>query len=95
MNLALQVRRKVGEISEVWLSRIRGGRISISPRHDDFPAVLAESLDVLTAAGMDVSEAAQVLQCSSSQLTKLLKLEPRAMHLVNQTRRKNGLHPLR
>ncbi len=51
----------------------------VSPDHDDFPALLAEALDVLHAAGFDPKIAGLVLACSPSQLIKLLKGEPRAL----------------
>ena len=97
VNLALQIRHPIepkGTPSELWRSRCRGGRIILSPDHDDFPAILAEALDVLHDHGMDVKGAAETLGCSSSQLTKLLKEEPRALIRVNEAREVKGLRPL-
>jgi len=98
VNLALEVRRS-GRLdldpSPLWRSRCRGGRIGISRSHDDFPAVLAEALDVVADKGAEVKDAAAVLGCSASQLIKLLKQEPRAMVLVNGWRAERELHPLR
>ena len=97
INLALQVRRPFvmgSQPSVLWNSRCRGGRIVISPEHDDFPAILAEALDTLNAHGMDVKAAAEVLDCSATQLTKLLKGESRAMILLNEARTRAGLRPL-
>jgi len=68
--------------------------VSVNTDHDDFPSLLAESLDVLAHHGMDVKSAAAALGCTSSQLTKFLKSEPRALAQINQTRRGAGLHPL-
>ena len=45
----------------------------MNPHHDDFPALLAEALDVLHASGNDPKAAALALGCSPSQLIKLLK----------------------
>ncbi|MEE8452392.1 MAG: peptide chain release factor-like protein [Thermoguttaceae bacterium] len=98
VNLALKVRAacESGNVpSALWKSRCTGGRISVSPSHDDFPIVLAEALDTIDAKGADVKEAALALQCTASQLIKLLKAEPRAMAMVNQWRDGRGLHPLR
>ena len=81
--------------SPLWQSRCRGGRIGVSPSHDDFPAILAEALDVIAASDDDVQRAAGVLGCSTSQLIKLLKKEPRAIGLVNQCRARRGLGPLK
>jgi len=98
LKLALAVRRPVAidaGPSTLWQSRCRGGRIVVSPEHEDFPAIIAEALDVLEACAMDTGAAAACLGCTSSQLTKLLKDEPRALRLVNEHRRERGQHPLR
>jgi hypothetical protein len=98
MKLALAVRRPAeidGAPSTLWQSRCRGGRVVVSPEHDDFPAMIAEALDVLEAHAMDPGAAAGHLGCTSSQLTKLLKDEPRALNLVNDRRRERGQHSLR
>jgi hypothetical protein len=101
LRLALQVRRPALELdgasykpSDLWKRRCRGGRITINPEHDDFPALLAEVLDVLAETGYEPKQAAAALGCSPSQLIKLLKLEPRAFTLVNEHRRQAGLHAL-
>lgn len=97
LNLALTVRGPVAPAeppSELWQSRCRDGRIAISDEHDDFPAILAEALDVLEAQAGDARAAADSLGCTASQLTKLLKAEPRALRSVNEHRRRQGLHPL-
>jgi hypothetical protein len=96
--LAVAVRRPIPPDegpSPLWRSRCRGGRIALNPGHADFPALLAEALDVLAARGMDVRAAAELLGCSASQLTRLLKDEPRALQLVNDRRGQLGLRPLR
>lgn len=94
VNLALQVRSQIARdgftASERWNSRCRAGRLSISAEHADFPALLAESLDVLAAVEFDVKEAGQLLGCSTSQLVKFLQREPRAMEMVNEQRRVSG-----
>jgi hypothetical protein len=97
LNLALEVRRAIGPDeppSPLWRSRCRGGRIVVSPEHDDFPAIVAEALDVLDAHAFDPKPASAALGCTPSQLTKLLKAEPRALRLVNDRRRALGLHVL-
>ncbi len=97
VNLALEVRSEPASqpVSPLWQSRCKGGRISISPQHDDFPAILAEALDAVHSHQFDVKAAATHLQCSTSQLAKLLKLEPRAWAAVNNSRRAAGLHALK
>lgn len=98
LKLALEIRmpRFPGEgTSLLWNTRCRGGRIAVSVDHDDFPAILAEALDVLDDQQWDVKSAGSVLGCTASQLTKLLKSEPRALLQVNDRRHGIGLHPLR
>lgn len=97
VNLALQVRCPLADppvASQAWLARCAGGRISLSPRHEQFPTLLAEALDVLEACDMDAPAAAATLQVTLSQLTKLLKAEPRALSLVNVRRRERGQRAL-
>jgi hypothetical protein len=97
-NLALSVRLPSASPvapSPLWRSRRRQGRLAISATHTDFPAMLAEALDVLNEQGMDVRGAAAVLGVTGSQLTKFLKLEPLAIQQVNACRRELGLRPLR
>lgn len=97
ISLALEVRRPVlpGESpSPLWSSRCRAGRVVVSADHDDFPALLAEALDVLESHAMDVRAAAEALGCTGSQLTKMLRSEPRAFQHVNERRRVLGLHAL-
>lgn len=95
--LALEVRTEGqgGPPSNLWRSRCRGGRIVVSPDHDDFPSLLAEALDVIVTHGFDVKAAAETLGCSASQLVKFLKEEPRALARVNDARRQRGCHPLK
>lgn len=96
INLALNVRGEPMEnSSELWHSRLAGGRIVISPQHDDYPALLAEALDAIAARDWDIKQASEQLDCSASQLVKLLKHEPRALAHVNEARVSLGLHPFR
>jgi RF-1 domain len=101
LELALTVRRpivcdpeKAYVPTRLWQDRCHGGRIVVNPDHNDFPALLAETLDVLHACGDDAKAAALILGCSPSQLIKLLKEAPRALGLVNERRRQAGRHPL-
>ena len=80
---------------DIWNSRCSNGRITVSRNHRDFAIVLAEALDFLAAADQDCSSAAERLGCTRSQLTKLLRLEPAALQLVNQERRRRQLPPLK
>jgi hypothetical protein len=94
--LALEVREVPGEgPSELWLSRCRGGRLNINPEHDDYPALLAEALDVLDHHTYDAKGAADWLDCSATQLVNLLRAEPRSLALLNAHRGEQGLRPYR
>ncbi len=98
VNLALEVRLPVGRedsVSALWQSRLHGGRIHVSPEHPDFPTLLAEALDRVTAESFDVKAAAEQLGCSTSQLVKLLKVEPHALTLVNRAREQLGADRLK
>lgn len=81
--------------SELWRSRLRSGKLSINPTHDDFPSLLAEAIAALHATGWDAAAAAEQLECSTSQLIKFLKNEPSAFSLLNQHRTEAGLKPLK
>jgi hypothetical protein len=99
VSLAVEVREPLDlsgyAPSPLWHSRLRGERLNVSTEHADFPALLAEALDVAAACGMDVKSAAERLGTSATQLVKLLKAEPRAIALVNQRRRELSLRQLR
>ena len=79
--------------SALWVSRCKGGKLSVNEAHEDFPALLAEALDWVWAGG--VKEAAGTLGVSSSQMIKLLAKEPTALQQVNALRASEGLSPLR
>jgi hypothetical protein len=98
VNLALEVRRSCGPdytSSPLWQSRSGGGMLKVSASHDDFPALLAEALDVLAAWGAEPKPSAAALDCTPSQLVRFLKLDPRALALVNRWRRERKLRSLR
>ena len=98
INLALEVRCPVTAeqpASELWQSRLQNGRIRVNREHSDFATILAEALDRVAAESFDVKAAAEQLGCSTSQLVKLLKLEPHAFTLVNRAREERELERLR
>ncbi|MCB9844499.1 MAG: peptide chain release factor-like protein [Phycisphaeraceae bacterium] len=98
MALAIEVRRGVpaGEArSDLWRSRCRDGRIACGPRHADFPAMLAEALDMLHACGLDHRKAAIRLDCTPSQLVRLLERHPPALVSLNRVRAERGLPELK
>ena len=58
-------------------------------------SLLAEALDTLAGTAWDASEAAGHLGCTTSQLLKFLKLEPRAFTRLNDERVRRGLRRLK
>lgn len=98
LNLALQVRGYfdlLHEPTELWQSRVQNQRLMINPKHDDFPSLLAELLDVLEQKKWEPKPAGMLLQVSTSQIIKLLRLEPRALAMVNARRQAAGTHALK
>ena len=96
VQLALRVRREVPDCpSKLWRSRTAGRQVAVSKKHDDFPAILAEALDSVYSFQGAVADAAQRLGVTTSQLIKLLKVEPDALTSVNQLRGDHDLAPLR
>ncbi|MBC7817011.1 MAG: peptide chain release factor-like protein [Planctomycetaceae bacterium] len=98
VRLAVEVRtvRAPDQVpSELWRSRCPAGRISVNPTHGDFPALLAEALDVLAVCDFDIPAAAESLTCTGSQLVKLLKDERSAFERLTRERTARGLPRLR
>ena len=96
-GLAVAVRGAEASLlpSALWRSRIRDGRISCSPHHADFPALLAEALDRLAAAGWEPRPAAEGLGCTPTQLVRFVGDHPPARILLDGERRARGLRTLR
>lgn len=97
-KLAIGIRIPVpdGDIrSELWRSRCKKGKIACSSKHQDHPSMIAEALDVLDACGLDPSKASTRLECTASQLIKLIASHPPSLVYLNQEREKHNLHPLK
>lgn len=95
LNLALDARTEWSGPSADWIARCQKRRISVNPAHDDFPGLLAETLDALAAHAWDVPKTAEALACSASQLIRFIKNEPRALQMLNNQRQQIGLGPLK
>ena len=96
VKLALGIRAPLrSHTSQLWQTRCSLGKIAINPGHDDFPAILAEALDAIEHHGGDVKAASATLNCTTSQVVRLLRLEPAALQQVNQTRSHKGMRVLR
>jgi hypothetical protein len=94
LRLAVEVRATPREPSPLWNSRLKGSRLQVSPEHNDFPALLAEILDHWHDSDGELGPIAETFRTTSSQLVKLLQLEPKAMELVNRHRQEQGKRPL-
>jgi hypothetical protein len=81
--------------SALWRSRVRGGRIACNPAHADYPALLAEALDMIADCGWEPQRAGVMLGVTASQLIKLVKDLPAAMIAWNRERAALGLHTLK
>lgn len=100
LRLALAVERREGvpdgdARSALWRTRCTGGRIVCSPQHDDFPALLAEALDMVEACGHDLRRAATRLECTPTQLVRFIADHPPAFERLNRARAAKGERPLR
>lgn len=99
VKLALGVRTAVDpgryRPSNLWVQRRQGRTLPINPKHKDFPALLAEALDVVAAKRFDVGGTAGILGITMSQLAKLLGREPKALAWVNAGRAGLGLPTLK
>ncbi len=92
--LAMGIRSEVTlpcALSELWQARTRSGKLRISTSHEDFPALLAESLDHAAACEWQLRAAADDLRISSSQLVGFWSSDPHALIYVNQQRAARGL----
>ncbi len=100
VKLALEARTRL-EVTDsfapsaLWQNRCESGKIRVAAQHNDYPALLAEALDVIEAVDFDMTAAAVALGSSSSQLIKLLRGESAALEQINQVRNERNLHPLR
>lgn len=91
VRLAVSVRTtRETKPSDLWRGRCRQGRIVVNPSHVDFPAILAEAMDVLACHDFDVPSAAAALGCTGSQFIKLLKNERSAFDWLNDERAARG-----
>ena len=91
INLALSQRQSSpSEPPPLWLERVKGGRIAVNPDHEDFPALLSIALDAIWAHRHAMAPSAEALQVTTSQLVKLLKIEPAALVAVNRERQARG-----
>jgi hypothetical protein len=95
LRLALEHREPPGEEpTTLWLARVQNGRLAIAFGHRDYPAVVAEALDHLQAAGFRTAAAAAALGVTTSQLIGLFRRSAPAWTALNHARATAGLRPL-
>jgi hypothetical protein len=68
----------------LWQRYCRGARLRIAETNSDFPAILAETLDVLAVQEWDPARAGEVLGISATQIVGLAAQYPPALELLNQ-----------
>lgn len=99
LKLAIRCRTLVNrdrhQPSELWRRRRQGEKLPVNPEHEDYPALLAEAMDVIVVRRYDVAGAAGVLGVTMSQLTRLVRHERHAFAMINAGREKIGLTRLR
>ena len=99
LKLACKVRTITGRDShvpsELWKTRRQGEKLPVNDEHDDYPALLAEALDVIIARRYDVAGSAGILGVTMSQLTRLVRHERHAFARINEARESFGLARLR
>lgn len=80
--------------SELWQGRRRGERLACNPENKDYPALLAEAMDVLADSGWDPKRAGLRLGVTPTQLVRLCKGAAPALVKINESRKALGLHAL-
>ncbi|MBC23746.1 MAG: peptide chain release factor-like protein [Phycisphaerae bacterium] len=98
-RLAIECRTRIDpkrqRPSELWAQRRQGDKMPINPRHEDYPTLLAEAMDLVTARRYDLAGAAGMLGITMSQLCRLIRHEKKAMARINQGRDRIGLHRIK
>ncbi len=98
LKLAVEFRVELpaGDVrSELWRERCRKGKIVCAERHADYPAMLAEALDLIAASGWDQKKAAVRLEVSATQLIRFVATHAPALSAWNAARAERGLGSLR
>lgn len=98
LAVAVRVNVPAGPVgSALWRSRCPpsgGGHIYVNPDHHDYPAILAEAMDVLAAVAWDPAKAAVRLGSTTTQLVKLVAHHRPALDAVNTRRAELGMRKL-
>ena len=99
LSLAREFRRPINprryEPTDLWRTRRQGDKMAVNPKHRDYPALLAEALDVVIAMHFDVAGSAGVLDVTMSQLARLIRHDKAAFAMINSGRTARGLPALK
>ncbi len=95
MKVRTSIVRNRYKPTELWQQRRQGNKLPINPKNRDYPALLAEALDVVTASDFDVGGAAGLLGITMSQLARLIRHERHAFAMINAGRTARGLQALK
>ena len=98
-TLAILLRRELSidsyATSKLWESRRQGDRLPINPKHSEYPAILAEVLDVLLACEFNMQQASTILLISNTQILKVVAGDKAALAWLNDQRKERDLTQLR
>lgn len=100
VELALELRHAQSLEEAIPTERLRsyidgGGRLRVSDKNPDFPAVVQEVVDVAELCDWRMSDAAEHLGLSTAQLVRFLVGSPRLTRFANERRAEHGHSPLR
>ncbi|MCU0720812.1 MAG: peptide chain release factor-like protein [Pirellula sp.] len=96
LALAINVRSDACETGQAKVRQyISRGKLAISDTNTDWPAVLAELLNLIATHQWQLSPVGESLQTSSSQIVKALAREPAALAYLNSKRVSLGLTSLK
>lgn len=69
-------------------------RLEISQRDEHYPQIIGLVMDILSAVGWSVSDAAKILGVTTAHLVSFLHSDPELWAAVNRQRKQNGLRVL-
>ena len=70
------------------------GRLEISVRNRDYPAVAAVLLDAIASRNGSIKEAAEILGITTGQLSRFVGNDSKTLAAANTIRKSAGLHPI-
>jgi hypothetical protein len=96
--IALEIRLPLAEgwrPPEVFTRyKTASGRLEISVRNRDYPAVAAVILDAIASRNGSMKEAAAFLGVTTGQLSRFVGNDSKTLAAVNAIRKSAGLHPI-